>query len=132
MIYKLEREATAQIIIRQLPRLWNSLNHLVIQLRKTTRNYTTTELIDIRNKFTNNYSLMNNFNISNGVWFSSRYPEFATVLGDTIVSMQTINSIIVSGLQSNYWDAELDKAVVMDISQSHRNTLANNIETELE
>ena len=132
MIHKLEREATAQIVIRQLPRLWNSLNHLIIQLKDTSRNYTTTELIELRYGFMNNYTIMNSFNTNHGVWFSSRYPEFAIALSEAISSVQNINNTVTNGLQANYWDAELDKPVVADISQNHRNVLATSIEAELE
>jgi len=131
-IYKLEREATAQIIIRQLPKLWNSINHLVIQLRKTERTYSTTELINLKNSFVNNYNIMNDFNTTHGTWFATRYPEFTDAVSGAISSLQNINSTIMSGLQANYWDAELDVPVVMDIAQDHRNALANSIETELE
>ena len=132
MISKLEKEATAQIIIRQLPRLWKSMNHLVIQLRNTGRTYSTTELINLRDSFVNNYTLMNDFNTTHGTWFASRYPEFATALSGGITSLQNINSIIMTGLQNHYWDAELDAAVITNISQVHRDSLATNIEAELE
>lgn len=131
-IYKLEREATAQNIIRQLPRLWNSINHLKIQLQDTARTYSTTEVIDLRNGFVNNYSIMNNFNTAHGTWFASRYPEFATALTGGITSLQNINNIIMTGLQNYYWDAELDAPVVTNMLQTHRNALANSIAAELE
>lgn len=131
-IYKLEREGTSQTIIRQLPRLWNSINHLVLQLRNTGRTYSTTEILDLRNSFVNNYAIMNDFNTTHGSWFASRYPEFATALTGGITSLQNINTTIMNGLQANYWDAELDAPVVMDISQTHRNALATSIEAELE
>lgn len=132
MIYKLEREATAQIIIRQLPRLWNSINHLATQLRKTSRTYLTVEIIALRNSFVNNYTIMNNFSTTHGTWFASRYPEFATAVTGAITSLQNINTVIMNGLQANYWDAELNVPVVAVITQEHRNALANSIERELE
>lgn len=132
MIYKLQREATAELIIKRLPRLWNSINHLVIQLRDTTRTYSTTELMNLRNGFVNSYTIMNNFNTTHGTWFDSRYPEFATALIGAITSLQNINGVIMTGLQNYYWDTELDSPVIMDISQTHRDALATSIETELE
>lgn len=132
MIYKLERENTALIAIKQLPRLWNSINHLVLQLEKTSRTYSTVELMDLKNSFINNYSILNNFNTTHGVWFADRYPEFAVALSGAITSLQNINDVIVNGLQNYYWDAELDVPVIMDISQTHRNVLANAIAVELE
>lgn len=132
VIHKLEREATAQIVIRNLPKLWNSLNHLVTQLQNASRTYSTAEIIDLRNGFINNYNIMNNFNTTHGVWFASRYPEFATALTDAITALQNINNVIINGLKANYWDAELDKPVIMDISQAHRNALATNIAAQLE
>lgn len=132
MIYKLKREATAELIIKRLPRFWNNFNHLVIQLRNTERTYSTFELWDLRNSFISYYTNMNNFNTEHGTWFASRYPEFATALNGILASLQIINSIIVDGLQNNYWDAELDAPVITNIAQNHRNSLATSIEAELE
>jgi len=132
MIYKLQRESTAQTIIKQLPRLWNSINHLVIQLRDTNRTYSTMELMDLRDRFVNNYAMLNNFNTTHGDWFASRYPEFATAISGSITSLQNINNIIMTGLQNYYWDSELDVPVITNISQVHRDNLATSIEEELE
>ena len=132
MIYKLERENTALIAIKQLPRLWKSINHLVLQLEKTDRTYYTTELMDLKNSFINNYTLLNTFNTNHSVWFTERYPEFAIALSGAITSLQNINDVIVNGLQNYYWDAEFDVPVITDISQVHRNILANAIKVELE
>jgi len=132
MIYKLQRESTAQSINRQLPRLWNSINHLVVQLRDTGRDYTTNELYSLRNGFISTYTVMNDFNTTNGTWYASRYPEFATGLTGALSSLQSINTIIMNGLENYYWDAELDVPVITNISQAHRDALANSIESELE
>jgi len=131
-IYKLERETTANTILMQLPRLWNSINHLVTQLRDTTRVYMTTEILNLRNGFVNNYTLMNNFNTTHGTWFATKYPEFAIALTGAITSLQNINTVLMSGLTTYYWDAETNKPIVSEILQTHRNALANSIASELE
>jgi len=132
MIYKLQREATADWVIKRLPRLWNSINHLVIQLRDTGRTYSTTELMSFRYGFISSYTVINDFNTTHGTWFSSRYPEFATAITGGITSLQSINNIIITGFQNYYWDAELNVPVITNISQAHRNALATSIEAELE
>jgi hypothetical protein len=132
MIYKLEREATAQLVIKHLPRLWNSINHLVFQLRKTSRTYSTVEVITLRDSFINNYNLMKTFSTSHNAWFAARYPEFASALDDAITSLQNLNNVITAGLHNNYWDTVSNKPVICDISQLHRDALANSIESELE
>lgn len=131
-IYKLERENTAQTIIKRLPMLWHNINYLVSQLRKTSRTYSTEEIIRLRQNFVSIYDTMNNFNVVHGTWFAIRYPEFATALTGAITSLQNINTVIMGGLQANYWDAELNAPVVIDIAQTHRNALADSIEVELE
>jgi len=132
MIYKLQRESTAVQIIKRLPRLWSNINHLVLQLQKTTITYSTTELLSFRNNFVVLYNAMNTFNTDYGVWFASRYPEFADGLTGAITSLQNINSVIMTGLQNNYWDSELDVPVITNISQTHRDALATAILAELE
>lgn len=132
MIHKLDRENAAQLIIRQLPRLWNSISHLATQLKDTDRIYTTTELIQIRDGFAGFYSKINAFKSAYGTWFNSRYPEFADALDGAISSLHNINVIINNGLQTYYWDEETGKPIVAEISQTHRDSLANSIEGELE
>ena len=131
-IYKLEREATAEYLVKKLPKLWNNINHLVLQLQDTGRTYTTTELYNYRNSFVSIYNLANDFNTIHGTWFDSRYPEFATALDGAITSLSNINGYIITGLQTYYWDAELDAPVIADISQAHRDALASQISGELE
>jgi hypothetical protein len=76
--------------------------------------------------------MMNNFNTTNGTWFTTRYPEFSTALTGAITSLQNINTVIMNGLNAYYWDAALNAPVITNISQIHRNALANSIVVELE
>lgn len=131
-IYKLEREKTADSIIRRLPTLWANINNMVIQLRDTGRTYSTMQLINTRKSFVSTYNIMNNFNATHNAWFITRYPDFAAALPGAITSLQNINTVIMNGLQANYWDTELNAPVLIDIAQNHRNVLADNIESELE
>ena len=64
---------------------------------------------------------MNDFNTNHGTWFDSRYPEYKDALDGAISSFQSINSFILNGLQTYYWDVETDKPIITEISQAHRN-----------
>lgn len=131
-IYKLERESTAWSVIGILHGIHDGVNSLVLWLRDSNRTITTIDIINARNAWANTYTQLNNFNTSYGVWFASAWSDYADALTGAITSFQNINSIINQGLRDWYWDEEADKPIVSEISQEHRNQLANYIEEELE
>ena len=132
MIYRLEREERASVIIARLPQLWDDINNLVTLLRNSSVEYTTIDLFNFMNSYQGLYTMMDNFNNSHGTWFISRYPEFATALSGALTSLQSIYTIINDGLQAYYWDTETNSPIITDIIQAHRDVLATSIEGELE
>lgn len=131
-IYKLEREQDAWKCINLLHKLHANVRWLVIQLRDTSRTLTTTELISSRDDWAVLYGKLNGLYTNHSTWFDSSWPDYSTSLSGSITSMQNINTIINNGLQTYYWDSDTNKPIVSEISQAHRNALADSIEAELE
>jgi len=131
-IYKLERESDAWKVIKLLHKLHANVNWLVVQLRNEDRVLTTTELISIRDDWSSIYTELNDLYTNHSTWFDSSWGDYSTALGGAITSMVSVNTIINNGLETYYWDAETNKPIVAEISQAHRNALADSIEAELE
>jgi hypothetical protein len=131
-IPKLNRESHAFFVVQRLPSAHKKLTWLVTQLRNTARTFTTVELIGEQNGHKNMYNYVKDFWAVDETWFTSVFPDWAAVIPGYISSMENINAAIVTGLQSNYWDAELNAPVIIEISQAHRNALADVIEGELD
>ena len=133
MIYNLEdREMVAWKIINRLHKLHMNVNWLVTLLQNTNKTITTTQLISIRDEWAVIYTIFNDFNTTNGTWFSTSWSDYSTPLSDSITSLSNINTIINDGLQNYYWDTETNKPIVSVISQTHRDSLATSILAELE
>jgi len=132
MIYKLEREEEAWRIIRLLHGMHAKMTWLVSRLRNNVDVITTTELLQIRDNHQSDFSLLNDFYTSHETWFDSAWSDYATALSDTISTITTINTIINDGIETYYWDADTDKPIISEITEAHRNSLANSIEAELE
>jgi hypothetical protein len=134
-IYRLNREQlSTERVVPYLFRLWDAGNRIVLNLRDTSRAMTTTELLSRRDDFAANYADLNAFKSAYGEWFAARYSDGneSAALDGALTSMVAINGYINSMLQNNYWDAQLDNPVAMEMSQADRNTLADQIETQLE
>jgi len=131
-IYKLDKEREAWKCITLMHKLHANVNWLVTQLNDTSRTLTTTELLEIRDSWSNIYSKLNDLYTNHETWFDSSWPDYDTALYGCISSMQTINTIINNGLEANYWDEETNKPIVSEISQAHRTALATSILAELE
>lgn len=131
-IPKLEKERNAVFVLSKLPNVHNNLITNVAQLRDTTRTYGTGALIDIQKRQKTTYNYVKDFWEDDGPWFTTVFPDWAAVIPGYLLSWETINAAIVTGLQDHYWDQELNVPVIMDISQVHRNALADIIESELE
>lgn len=131
-IYKLERESVAWQVINMLHGIHGDINSVVLWLRDTSRTITTIDIINTRGSWSNVYTLLNDFNNTYGSWFQTAWSDYYVALTGAIPSFVTINTIINNGLQNWYWDIETNKPIISDISQEHRNQLANLIEAEME
>lgn len=131
-IYKLERESTAWRIIPILHSTYTNVDALVSWLEDTARTITTVEILTYRSSWTNAYILLNNFNNEHGTWFATAWSDYINALTGVITSLQNINNVINQGIHDWYWDYDTDKPIISELSQIHRNQLANQIKLELE
>ncbi len=131
-IYKLKRESEAWKIIITLHKLHININWLVLWLKDSSRNVTTVDLITTRDSWAKIHTAFNDFNNNHGNWFQTAWPDYYNSLTGAISSFVNINNVINNGLQNWYWDPDTGKPIVSDISQTHRNLLADQIQDELE
>ena len=75
---------------------------------------------------------LNDFKTAYGTWFNDTFPDWNDALDGAITSLGNIITHIDSYIASYYMDAETGKPILTDLSQAHRDTLASDINDELE
>lgn len=131
-IPKLNKECHAFFILQTLPSTHGEFVTLVERLRDTNHSFSTVELISYQQRHKDRYHYIKDFWDEENVWFTGVFPDWAVVIPGYLTSMEVINTAIHLGLTNHYWDTELNTAVMINISQTHRNALADVIEGELE
>lgn len=132
MINKLNREKYAwRYVIPRLNDLWTLMNSYVTYLRDSAEPVTTEHVINKRKALVEQNNNFKSFRTNFGTWFLIEYPDYSTALDGAILSIDNIAAYIAQ-MGENYKDAETGKYIMSDVTKADRNTLADQIETELE